>query len=143
MTDLLLQNDVLRGLQAFLTEDARVQLILGQPPRLYDVVPEDPVFPYLSYGNIHSEKINADGPVLTTHRVTMHLWSRYCGRTETLDLLSYMVQVLESVNLGETHAHLINSSVLYTDLLRAPDGQTFQGLIRLNMVTEARTGETV
>jgi len=76
-----------RGLHNFLANQVHIQDHLGNPPRLYDDPPEDPIFPYLTYGPLRSENISAEGAVITQHVLSLHLWSRYNGRTETLELV--------------------------------------------------------
>lgn len=127
---------VSKGLHALLSSSAVVTDALGDPARLYDHAPEDPVFPYLTYGPIRSEDNSADGAVITSHLQTLHIWSRYAGRAEMLGLLGRIGFEIENGPIAVDGAVLISRHVLFTDIFRAADGLTLHGVIRLRLTTE-------
>ncbi len=108
-----------------------IRSYLGQNPRLYDHAPEDPTYPYLSYGQIKTEDIGGDNAALFKHTMSLHIWSRYCGRAEALHLSNAVCNALAKQNLIMTNTHLVNSNIVFTDIFRAPDGITLHGVIRL------------
>jgi len=57
-------------LHNFLEQDPIVAAIFGTPPRLYDYAPEDPVYPYLTYGTVRSEDRSGDETEILSHTVT-------------------------------------------------------------------------
>ncbi len=130
-----------KAVHAVLLDNPAVRFALGgtvdEPPRLYDAAPEDPVFPYLTYGALRSEDIGADATPLASHQMTLHLWSRYTGRAEVLSLLSQVSHALQADALSAAGDVSIRSAVaIYSDVLRAPDGRTQHGLLRLSFTTE-------
>ena len=50
MSDMTGTIEISKAIHALLSGHEEVQTVLGSPPRLYDSPPEDPVFPYLTYG---------------------------------------------------------------------------------------------
>jgi hypothetical protein len=110
--------------------------VLGDPPRIYDDVPEDPTYPYLTYGTVRSEDRNADGGgERIAHQISFHIWSRGAGRREILELLDRVQSVLEA---GLSHAIV----PLYADVFAAGRGgqvtpNTRHGLLRLSIITES------
>lgn len=136
MTDFNAALDVGRGLHALLSSSLLIRDRLGDPPRLYDDPPEDPVFPYLTYGPMRSEDISADGAVITAHMLTLHVWSRYNGRAEMLGLLGAITTALEADDLPLDGAALVSRHILLTDIFRSPDGLTLHGVIRLRVTTD-------
>jgi len=116
--------------------DIGVQNLLGANPRLYDHVPEDPVYPYLTYGPQRSADVSGDNLQLTAHNMTLHLWSRYGGRAEIMALTNAVSEVLENGNWQLSEGKLINANVIFTDNFRAPDGRTLHGVIRFNATTQ-------
>ena len=136
MTDFNAVTDVARALHMALADDVRVQDALGDPARLYDDPPEDPVFPYLTYGPIRSEDNSVDGARLTTHLITLHVWSRYTGRAEALALMGTIASVLTSAPMSLAGAALVNRHIIYTDIFRASDGLTLHGIVRLRVSTD-------
>ena len=119
---------VQRDIHDALATDAMMQSLLGDPVRAYDHRPDSPVYPYLTYGTIRSEDTSGDAAPQATHQITLHLWSRYEGRSEVLSLLRRVCDTLRGV---------LPSLVipLYTDVFLAPDGRTFHGLLRLSVTT--------
>lgn len=61
MIDSAMPGRVAKAIHNRLSTDLGVQAELGDPPRLYDSAPEDPIFPYLTYGDMKSEDEGGDG----------------------------------------------------------------------------------
>lgn len=128
-----------KSLHKTLAESNVIKDALGTPPRLYDHAPEDPVFPYLSYGAMRGTDIGGDDAPLMSYQITLHLWSRYSGRSEVLTLLEQVKAVLsdtDTIALNLTSQNLVSATILYADVLRAPDGRTHHGLLRLSFLTD-------
>ena len=135
-------KELAKAVHAVLRDNPAVRFALGgaidAPPRLYDAAPEDPVYPYLTYGALRSEDIGADATPLASHQMTLHLWSRYTGRAEVLGLLNQVTHALQAETLSAASEGIsIRSAVaIYSDVLRAPDGRTQHGLLRLSFTTQ-------
>ena len=135
-----------KAVHAVLRDNPAVRFALGgttdAPPRLYDAAPEDPVYPYLTYGALRSEDIGADDTPLASHQMTLHLWSRYMGRAEVLSLLSQTSHALQADALTAAgDIEVRSATAIYSDVLRAPDGRTQHGLLRLSFITQAKEGD--
>ncbi len=140
-------EQVAKAVHAALSDDLSVQHALGgtndQTPRLYDTAPEDPVYPYLTYGAMRSEDISADDTPMSAHQMTLHIWSRYSGRAEVMSLLSQIGAALNAQALTATgHIDVRSSNPIYSDVLRAADGRTHHGLLRVSITTQAETMQT-
>ncbi|MGB3455816.1 MAG: DUF3168 domain-containing protein [Litorimonas sp.] len=121
-------------LHAALSDSVAVQSALGDPVRAWDDPPPGPDYPYLSYGDMRSTDTSADGAPQSTHQITLHVWSRYAGRSEALGLVRLVSDTLEAALPGRLLS-------LYVDAVRAPDGLTFHGLLRLSITrTEPQGG---
>jgi hypothetical protein len=118
----LMQADI----HAALSANVSVTQALGNPVRAYDDPPEVPVYPYLTYGNVRSIDTSGDGAPQSTHQISLHLWSRYSGRSELLNLMRLVERALD-----DDMPHTVTP--LYLDVFRAPDGITFHGLLRLSV----------
>jgi len=148
MTNMSEQASTLaKAVHAVLRDDPAVQFALGGTaetvPRLYDAAPEDPVYPYLTYGALRSEDIGADDTPLASHQMTLHLWSRYSGRAEVLSLLSQVTHALRVDRLSAAASNLSirSATAIYADVLRAADGRTQHGLLRLSFTTQPIQGD--
>ena len=136
MSDIAAAIEVSKAIHALLSDHMGVQAVLGTPPRLYDNPPEDPIFPYLTYGPMRSEDISADGAVMSAHTLTLHIWSRYGGRAQVMEVLAAVTGALQSGALSLPNINLARAQVSYTDIFRAPDGLTLHGLIRFSLTTD-------
>ncbi len=124
-------KDLAKAVHGRLAGHTGIHAVLGDPPRLYDSPPEDPVFPYLTYGDMRSEDLSGDGIGVMTHAFSLHLWSRYAGRSEVLDCVTLVAGALSSEPLPLEGGEVGLPIILYTDVLRAADGRTLHGLIRV------------
>ena len=136
MSDIAAAIEVSKAIHALLSEHMGVQAVLGTLPRLYDHPPEDPVFPYLTYGPMRSEDISADGAVMSAHTLTLHIWSRYGGRAQVMEVLAAVTGALQGADISLPNINLARAQVSYTDIFRAPDGLTLHGLIRFSLTTD-------
>jgi len=128
-----------KAIHAALSSNTAVKSVLGESPRLYDAAPQDPIYPYLTYGPMRSEDIGGDNSPLFAHAVSLHIWSRYRGRAEVMTCVSAVAGALEGTNLQLSGAHLVSANTVYIDSFRAPDGRTLHGLIRMKITTQPLT----
>ncbi len=131
--------ELAKSIHSTLSANITVQSILGDPARLYDHPPTDPIYPYLSYGPMRSEDVGGDDTPMTAHTLTLHIWSRYSGRAEILSGLSAVSYVVENGNLQLSAAHIISAHIIFSDNFRAPDGRTLHGVLRLQVTTQPLT----
>lgn len=136
MSDIHASIEISKAIHALLSNEPSVQAVLGISPRLYDNPPEDPVFPYLTYGPMRSQDVSGDGAVINTHTMTLHIWSRYGGRAQVMEVLAAVTGALENGVLVLSGVSLVRAQVSYTDIFRAPDGLTLHGLIRFSLITD-------
>jgi len=120
---------------AALAGDATLKGLIGDPARLYDHVPTDAAFPYVTLGEARA----ADGSTMAkdgqVHTVTVHAWSRERGRKEAKALMAAIHGVLHKGNLsvsGHVHAGTVFESA---ETLLERDGLTYHGVQRFRTVT--------
>lgn len=144
MTVSIQAQNLARAVHTVLTDNLAVQAELGQPPRLYDASPEDPIYPYLTYGPMRSVDVGADGGPLSRHQMTLHIWSRYGGRSEVFGALSQIERALTPLDLTATgQAAVRRVNVIFADVLRATDGRTLHGLLRVSFTLETLDEEAL
>jgi len=130
-------RQVAAAVRAALCADAGVQALLGASARVLDDPPPDPVFPYATLGRIESRPADASGAEAIEHALTLHVWSRYGGRAEALDVIGAMRAALHDQILEIEGRRAVLSYVVFTDVFRSGDGRTTHGVLRLRIVTEA------
>jgi len=116
--------------------DASVQAVLGDPARLYDDPPPDPAFPYVTLGRVEARASDAANAEALEHVLTLHVWSRYGGRAEALDVIGALRAALHDAPIEVDGRRLILLFVVFTDVFRSGDGRTTHGVVRLRALTE-------
>ncbi|MEQ1618835.1 MAG: DUF3168 domain-containing protein [Terricaulis sp.] len=116
--------------------DSAVKALIGDPARIYDDPPPDPVFPYVSLGRVESRVADAAGVSAIEHALTLHIWSRYGGRAETLDVIAALRAALHNAPLAVTGRTLVLLFAQFADVFRSGDGRTTHGVLRLRAITE-------
>ncbi len=139
MNPLIHSKTLIEALHTRLSQDPKLQAVLGTPPRLYDHAPQDPIYPYLTYGAMRSEDISADDTALSAHTVNLHIWSRYAGRMEAVTILTELTQILEQTPLDLGLSKQVSANIVYTDIFRTPDGRTLHGILRINYTIQSET----
>ena len=134
---------LIEALHLRLSTSVDIQSILGLAPRLYDHAPEDPIYPYLTYGAMRSEDISADETVLSAHTVNLHIWSRYSGRREVVTILTELTRVLQASSLVLEDAKQVSANIVYTDIFRTPDARTLHGILRVNYIIQSELEATL
>lgn len=124
------------AVRAALLADAGVKALLGDPARIYDDAPEGVAFPYVTLGRVESRPADAAGTQAIEHALTLHVWSRYGGRAEALDIIAALRAVLHNSPLTLAGYRLILLYASFADVFRSGDAQTTHGVLRLRAVTE-------
>ena len=125
-----------QAIYAAIAASTDLQALIGDPPRLFDFVPRESVFPYVVIGDgIQSDWSTAteDG---TEHQLTINAWSRSTGHKEAKAIAEIIRVTLNNAALSVSGATLIDIRHLATDFARQPDGQTYRASLRFRAVTE-------
>ncbi len=130
------EKALLEAMREALLADASVQAVLGSPAGIYDEPPLDVAFPYVTLGRIESRAADASNAAALEHAVTLHVWSRYGGRAEALDVIAAMRAVLHNAPLTVAGRKLVLMFAVFADVFRSGDGRTTHGVLRMRAVTE-------
>jgi len=143
--DLPMPLDPERALQAALYAALRgaseLVPLLGDPPRVYDEPPPDPIYPFVTLGRAESKPFggSSDGGEGAEHVLTLTCVSRFGGAEEAKALAGLVRARLHDAVLPLQDHRLVNLRVTYTDVFRAADWRFTYGLVRLRAVTEPTT----
>jgi hypothetical protein len=124
------------AIRAALMGNAAVKSLLGDPARIHDDPPLDPVFPYVTLGRVESRAVDASGAPALEHVLTLHVWSRYGGRAEALDVIAALRGALHDAALSPAGHMLVFLFASFADVFRSGDGITTHGVLRLRAMTE-------
>ena len=115
-------------------DDASVQAIVSD--RVYDDPPPGVMFPYITIGRVESRPIDASAREALEHGLTLHVWSRYGGRAEALEVIGALRGCLHNAALDVSDRRLVLLFAQFADVFRSGDGITTHGALRLKAITE-------
>lgn len=130
------ERALMEAVRAHVLDDAATQALIAQ--RFYDEPPGDAAFPYVTLGRVESRSVDASGADTLEHGVTLHVWSRYGGRAEALDIIAALRGCLHNAPLTIAARHLVLMLTSFSDVFRSGDGLTTHGVLRLRAITEAQ-----
>ncbi len=119
-----------------LNTDPALMALFGNPLRLYDDVPEQPQFPFITFDRAIMRQINADVEGAFEHQMTIKLWSEYGGRREALEGLSALRNAIETSTLILNGHTLISIRITFADVFRIRSSSVFEVILNLRAVTE-------
>jgi hypothetical protein len=104
--------------------------------RIFDDPPPDAAFPYVTFGRFESRPAEAAASAAVEHVVTLHVWSRYGGRAEALDIVAALRGALHNAPLSIVGGRVVLVLAQFSDVFRSGDGLTTHGVLRLRAITE-------
>lgn len=125
------------AMRAAAMDAAGVRAVLGDPARIYDDPPPEPVFPYVTLGRFETRPADVAGAEALEHGVTLHVWSRYGGRAEALDIVGALRGALHDAPLTVAGRKLVFLFAQFADVFRSGDGRTTHAVLRFRALTEA------
>jgi hypothetical protein len=128
--DLALQ----RAIYARLAADENLAALIGA--RLYDNVPGDTGFPYVTLGEALVGDNGTGDSEGAEHRLAFNVYSRGGGRSEAKAIMGALDAALRDAALTLDGFTLVNLRFLDAETRREPDGATWRGTIRFRAATE-------
>jgi hypothetical protein len=104
--------------------------------RIYDNVPGDTGFPYLTLGEARVEDASAGDDEAHEHWLSLNAFSRSGGRAEAKAILGAVHSALHDAALTLDGFVLVNLRFQSAETRRESDGATWRGTIRFRAVTE-------
>jgi len=124
-----------RAIHAALTTDTVLTTALGGP-RIHDVPPAAPEFPYVTLGEAQVLDWSTATEAGAEHRLTLACWSRQGGHGEAHQLAHLVQQALHDAPLALEGHRLVNLRLSSAEIRREPGGRTYRALLRFRAVTE-------
>ncbi len=98
--------------------------LMAKVTGVFDSVPDSQAFPYITIGEATEVPFSAFSSVGKESTLTLHIWSRYSGFKEALDVLKRVNELLDGATLTITGYALVDMSLEMSETLRDPDGVT-------------------
>lgn len=119
-----------------LSADSEIMNFVGNPPRIFDHVPQGTNFPYITIGDIQTSDWSTATEMGEDHRIVIHSWSRYKGRKQSREIEKRLYEILHDADLSVDGHNLVRLQFLVSDILVEQDGRTYHGLTRFRAITE-------
>lgn len=119
-----------------LTSSAAVQAYLGNPARVYDMVPPAANFPYATLGDVLVKEYDTKDQSGFEQALTLHVWSRYRGRKELKQIIQTIYDVLHNAALNVTGANYVSCIFQSASTLQENDGLTLHGILRYRIIVQ-------
>jgi hypothetical protein len=104
---------------------------------VYDHVPQDAAFPYVTIGDDTSVQWDTDTNKGSTDTLTIHAWSRFAGRSQVKAIMKSIYSALHIYNLDITGASTVLCQWEFGETFLDPDGVTRHGVMRFRIIQEA------
>ncbi|MEM9898510.1 MAG: DUF3168 domain-containing protein [Pseudomonadota bacterium] len=118
---------------ARLISDPGIQSILGSTPRIYDIPPRKPVYPFVSYGEWRVGRVQGV-PDHFEHNIRLRIFSRYEGRSETRAVMAALHDALQDAPLTMSNRTLVSIRFVFSDVFLRADGRVWNGVMRFRAV---------
>jgi hypothetical protein len=119
-----------------LVADGGLLAVLGGA-RVYDEVPQDAVFPYVTLGDARIADASTATEAGLEHRLTLHAWSRQGGHRQAHEIAGALLQALDDAPLALDGHDLVDLRFALADIRREADGRTYHALLRFRALTYA------
>lgn len=129
--------EVQAALLAYLRGQASLTARLGAPVRVYDELPEQVVYPYVTFGRTSAQAIGGIGPEVTEQTLNLLCVSRFGGTEEAKAIAGLLRGLLDGAELSLAGQHFVSLRVVFVDVFRAPDQRTIYALVRVRAVSES------
>lgn len=124
-----------KALYGALLADEMLEALIDR--RIYDNVPGDAVFPYLTIGDAWMSDWGSDTHEGAEHRLSFHVYARSGGRGQIKEIIGQLNKILNGADPDLEDHNLVNLHFLDADIARLIDGITWHGTVRYRAVTEA------
>lgn len=112
------------------------ELVSALSEPVYDHVPEDTNFPYVTIGDDSQEDWSADGLEGEIHVLTIHSWSRYRGRKQIKEIMDSVKDALHEQSLTLMGHDLISMRWESSETILEDDGITYHGTQKFRALTQ-------
>jgi hypothetical protein len=117
-----------------LRAEAAVSAFVGL--RVYDRVPAEPSFPYLSFGAYDFVSDDSDCIDAGEHILQVDVWSRAVGRVQAKQITDSVRRALHGLDADMGPYGLVEMRVDFAQVIGDPDGLTSHGIVTVTAMIE-------
>jgi len=127
--------DLQKAIHGLLTADAALVAKLGGQ-KVFDATPPNVAFPYVSFGRTSIYDWSTGTESGTEQLFTIHVWSKAKGKTETLEIMETIRQLMDAAPPELDDHALVNLQLEFAEVRFDDDISVHHGLLRFRAVME-------
>lgn len=127
--------DLQKAIHGLLTADTTLVARLGGQ-KVFDATPPNAAFPYVSFGRTSMYDWSTGTESGTEQLFTIHVWSKAKGKTETLEIMETIRQLVDAAPPELDDHALVNLQLEFAEVRFDDDISVHHGLLRFRAVTE-------
>lgn len=106
------------------------------PVPVYDAVPLDTPYPYVTFDRVLSNNADPLASQRDERFIYLSVWSEYQGQMEVVGIMDQIREAIHEQRLPTTVGRVISVRFLRGDTSRDVDGGTYTGSVTLRVYTE-------
>ena len=114
-----------------LTGDSQLMSIVSG---IFDNVPQDQQFPFITIGNTSSSEIANLGGDGTEQRININIWSREAGHKQVGDIMDIVYKLLHNSTLFISGKNIVAIRFISNAIQLEDDGWTYHGSMNLLVI---------
>lgn len=128
------------AIRTLLLADGTLTGLLAASTAVYDGVPDDAEYPYVTFDTKHSEPTDTFDKDVNDDRITLYIWSQARGDEQALTIASRINDLLHGTTLDLASSGFRNVpgslQLDMMDTMREPDGRTRKAILRYKTTNE-------
>lgn len=129
------RHELLGAVHAVLMADGALDAVLAGG-KVYDRAPRGAAHPFVVFGEVTSEPVDADPPVTVEHRFDVLVYSRQAGRREASDVAERIRILLDGAGLSLGHHRLVSIRHRNTSVSVSADLRAYRARVAFRALTE-------
>jgi hypothetical protein len=130
------RHALLAAIHAALVADPGLAALLAGG-RIHDSVPRAAPHPFVAFGQVASEPLDSDDPVLTEHRIEILVFSRAAGQREASDIANRLRALLDHAPLSPQGHRLVSLRHRETQVAPGAGRRSYRARLTFRALTEA------
>jgi hypothetical protein len=108
--------------------------LMAQVSGIYDNVPQETSYPFISFGRNYSKKYDVLGKNGLEQKLDIEIWSREGGKKQSAYIMESVYSLLHNAEIVIAGHNLISMEVISTSINLESDGCTYHGIISLRVI---------
>jgi hypothetical protein len=109
-------------------------VLMTQITGVYDNVPQETSYPFISFGKNYSKKFDILGKNGFEQKLDIEIWSREGGKKQSASIIESVYSLLHNVNISIVGITVISIEVISYSISLQNDGYTYHGVINLRAI---------